>query len=132
MGDAADLPDKLPPADRVLCDVPCSGLGVIGRKPEIRYKSPESLNDLPALQYRLLARCAGMVKPGGTLLYSTCTLNPAENEAVCDRFLAENPGFTVSEDACYRELCGENCYKTFFPSPEGGDGFFAALFQRKP
>ncbi len=132
LGDAADLPDKLPPADRVLCDVPCSGLGVIGRKPEIRYKSPESLNDLPALQYRLLARCAGMVKPGGTLLYSTCTLNPAENEAVCDRFLAENPGFTVSEDAYYRELCGENRYKTFFPSPEGGDGFFAALFQRKP
>lgn len=132
LGDAADLPEKLSPADRVLCDAPCSGLGVIGRKPEIRYKSPEELEELPALQYRLLKRCAGLVKPGGTLLYSTCTLNPAENEDVCDRFLAETPGFAVSDDTYYRSLCGDSPYKTFFPERDGGDGFFTALFQRKP
>ena len=132
LGDAADLPDKLPPADRVLCDAPCSGLGVIGRKPEIRYKDPASLAGLPELQSRLLRRCAELVKPGGTLLYSTCTLNPAENEAVCDRFLAEHPDFGLSADPFYRSLCGEARYKTFFPKPDGGDGFFVALFRRKP
>ena len=129
-GDAMDLPEKLPPADRVLCDVPCSGLGVIGRKPEIRYKDPSSFAALPDLQYRLLKRCSAMVKPGGTLLYSTCTLNPAENEGVCDRFLAETPGFAVSDDPFCASLRGEARYQTFFPEPEGGDGFFVALFRR--
>ena len=131
-GDAADLPEKLPAADRVLCDAPCSGLGVIGRKPEIRYKSPASFAALPALQFHLLRRCSALVKPGGTLLYSTCTLNPAENEDVCDRFLAESPEFTLSDDPYYASLRGEARYKTFFPEPEGGDGFFVALFRRKP
>ncbi len=129
-GDAADLPDKIAAADRVLCDAPCSGLGVIGRKPEIRYKTPGSFASLPELQYRLLSRCAAMVKPGGTLLYSTCTLNPAENEDVCDRFLAAFPGFSVSDDPDYASLRGGDRYLTFFPEPAGGDGFFVALLRR--
>ena len=129
-GDAMDLPETISRADRVLCDAPCSGLGVIGRKPEIRYKTPESFASLPELQFRLLSRCASMVKPGGTLLYSTCTLNPAENEGVCERFLASAPDFTVSDDPFYASLRGEARYKTFFPSPDGGDGFFVALLRR--
>lgn len=129
-GDAMDLPDKIVSADRVLCDAPCSGLGVIGRKPEIRYKTPESFASLPELQYRLLSRCAVMVKPGGTLLYSTCTLNPAENEDVCDRFLASSPEFAVSDDPFYASLRGGGRYITFFPEPAGGDGFFVALLRR--
>ena len=129
-GDAAALPDLIPAADRVLCDAPCSGLGVIGRKPEIRAKTPASFAALPELQYGLLKRCSAMVKPGGTLLYSTCTLNPAENEDVCDRFLASSPGFFASDDPYYASLRGEARYITFFPEPAGGDGFFVALFRR--
>ena len=129
-GDAMDLPEKLPSADRVLCDAPCSGLGVIGRKPEIRYKAPASFASLPELQYALLKRCSAMVKPGGALLYSTCTLNPAENEDVCGRFLAESQGFSLSDDPFYASLRGGAPYVTFFPEPEGGDGFFVALFRR--
>ena len=129
-GDAMELPDKIAAADRVLCDAPCSGLGVIGRKPEIRYKTPGSFAALPELQLRLLSRCAAMVKPGGTLLYSTCTLNPAENEDVCGRFLAQAPDFSVSDDPYYASLRGDAPYITFFPEPNGGDGFFVALFRR--
>ena len=129
-GSAEDLPGRIPAADRVLCDVPCSGLGVIGRKPEIRYKHPEELAALPETQYRILQSCAAMVKPGGTLVYSTCTLNPAENEQVCDRFLADAPAFTVSDDPYYATLRGQDGYVTFFPEPDGGDGFFVAAFKR--
>lgn len=79
--------------DRVICDVPCSGLGVIRRKPEIRYKSLAEFAELPQLQYTILENSAEMVKPGGVLQYSTCTLNPAENEQVTERFLREHPEF---------------------------------------
>ena len=129
-GDAVSLPERVPAADRVLCDVPCSGLGVVGRKPEIRYKPPESLTELPEIQYRILKSCSAIVKPGGTLVYSTCTLNPAENEDVCDRFLTEVPGFTPSDEPYYASLCGGGRYVTFFPEKDGGDGFFVAAFKR--
>ena len=118
-------------ADAVLCDVPCSGYGVIGRKPEIRYKDPSRFADLPLTQYAILESGSRMVKPGGALVYSTCTLNPAENEAVCGRFLSEHPEFTVSTDPVYRNIAGGE-YLTVFASPDGGDGFFAAKFERKP
>ena len=71
-----------------------------------------------------------MVKPGGSLLYSPCTLNPAENEDVCDRFLSSCPAFTVSDDPYYALLRGGERYKTFFPGPKSGDGFFVALLRR--
>ena len=117
-------------ADAVLCDVPCSGFGVIGRKPEIRYKDPAQFEDLPETQYSILESGARMVRPGGTLVYSTCTLNPAENEEVCRRFSVEHPEFVLSSDPSYREITGGD-YLTVFASPEGGDGFFAAKFERK-
>ena len=118
--------------DRVICDVPCSGLGVIRRKPEIRYKSLAELRELPALQYAILEQSADMVREGGVLQYSTCTLNPAENEEIVRRFLREHTEFSprlLPLDSCFEAL-GEqpsHCI-TLFPSVHGSDGFFIAGF----
>ena len=110
-------------ADRVLCDVPCSGLGVIGRKPEIRYKDKAEIDLLPALQTEILESCAQNVKPGGVLVYSTCTLNPAENENVCNAFLEKHMEFEAVK------LTGQTFLTVF---PDGNrDGFFIAKMQRK-
>lgn len=136
-GDARRLPEILFEkdasfsADRVLCDVPCSGFGILGRKPEIRYKRPEDVAGLPDLQYEILSECAALVKPGGVLQYSTCTLFPEENEAVCSRFLAAHPDFCPAEDARFRALCGDGSSAEILPSAGGGDGFFIAQMRRK-
>ncbi len=120
--------------DRVICDAPCSGLGVVRRKPEIRYKDPTDFADLPALQRRILSQAAKLVKVGGALQYSTCTLRPEENEQVAAAFLAENPAFSP------RELPLKDCFAranlpashqiTLFPHIHGTDGFFIAAFVR--
>ena len=102
--------------DHVLCDAPCSGLGVIAKKPDLRFKKEEDIARLPIIQYSILSNCSRYVKPGGSLMYSTCTLNPAENEAVTDKFSAESD-FELTE----RE--------TIFPDRER-DGFFYAIFRR--
>ncbi len=121
--------------DRVLCDVPCSGLGVIRRKPEIRYKDLSMLSELPALQYRILEQSAAMVRPGGVLQYSTCTLNPAENEEQTARFLREHPEFSPRELPVPElfALCGiaPSHEITLFPFVTGSDGFYIAGFQKK-
>ncbi|MBQ2780586.1 MAG: 16S rRNA (cytosine(967)-C(5))-methyltransferase RsmB [Clostridia bacterium] len=120
--------------DRVLCDVPCSGLGVIRRKPEIRYKTPSEFADLPALQYRILTASAAMVKKGGWLQYSTCTLNPAENEEVVKRFLQENPDFSPRilplPQAFAAAERKPHWHITLFPHQQETDGFFIAGFER--
>ncbi len=121
--------------DRVLCDVPCSGLGVIRRKPEIRYKDLAEFEALPELQYRILESSAALVKDGGVLQYSTCTLNPAENEQVVARFLAEHTEFSpriLPLDACF-EAAGllPSHQITLFPPVHGTDGFFIAGFCKK-
>lgn len=120
--------------DRVICDVPCSGLGVIRRKPEIRYKDPASVASLPALQYAILEQAAALVRPGGVLQYSTCTLNPAENEEIADRFLQEHPGFSpqiLPLAACFTAAGQTPSAKlTLFPHIHGSDGFFIAGFVR--
>ncbi len=120
--------------DRVICDVPCSGLGVIRRKPEIRYKDLTALRELPALQYAILERSAELVRPGGVLQYSTCTLNPGENEAVVRRFLMEHPEFSprvLPLDACFEALGVQPGHHiTLFPPVHGSDGFFIAGFTK--
>ena len=118
--------------DRVLCDVPCSGLGVMRRKPEIRYKPKEMLDDLPELQYRILVRSAQLVAPGGRLLYSTCTLNPAENDAVVARFAQAYPEFVPDAlDDSLPHYGSEPTHQiTLMPQLHGTDGFFAARFRR--
>lgn len=87
--------ERMPDADKILCDVPCSGLGVIAKKPDIRYKNEMDIVRLPELQYSILKNSARYLKTGGTLVYSTCTLNPAENQNVIHRFLAEYPDFSL-------------------------------------
>lgn len=109
------------PFDRILCDVPCSGLGVIAKKPDLRHKNPEDLTRLPAIQSAILNAAAARLRAGGVLVYSTCTLNRDENEAVVDAFLASHPDF-------FRPEGGQ---RTFLPT-EGTDGFFVARMERKP
>ena len=81
--------------DRILCDVPCSGLGVIAKKPDIRRKKEEDIERLPEIQAQILRESARHLKRGGTLVYSTCTLNPKENKEVVEAFLAENKDFEL-------------------------------------
>lgn len=126
--DATKHYDKIEKADRVLCDVPCSGLGVIRRKPEIKYKPLDDFKSLPDIQYKILCNGASYVKKGGRLVYSTCTLNKKENDKICDLFLSEHPEFK-----CLRPLDLPSVtekYYTFTPHLNGCDGFFAAVFER--
>lgn len=116
--DATQYHAELGQFDRVLCDVVCSGYGVIRRKPEIRYKLPETVAALPETQYQILSVSARYLAAGGRLVYSTCTLNPAENEQVVGRFLAGHPAFSLVDKT------------TCFPAPQGGDGFFYAVLER--
>ena len=133
--DAAAGSDDLPMADRVLCDLPCSGLGAIRRKPEIRYKPLSEFDELPGLQLSILNKTAAFVKPGGRLLYSTCTLNPAENGGVAKAFLRENPGFEPEPIVCpagFESAIPEpENQRTLFPHIHGTDGFFLACFRKK-
>ena len=118
-GDASKFNSQLPKADKILCDVPCSGLGVIRRKPEIRYKELEFVDNLCELQYNILSCSANYLNDNGVLVYSTCSLNKKENEEICDRFLANNPEFKKVQD-----------YMTLMPHKNGTDGFFIAKFQK--
>ena len=79
--------------DVVLCDVPCSGLGIIRKKPDIRYKAPGPLAGLPEVQRAILENAGQYVRPGGMLLYATCTVLPEENEAVTEEFLSRRHEF---------------------------------------
>lgn len=107
-------------AERVLCDVPCSGLGTIGRKPEIRYKDLSFVDKLTQLQYNILVNASRYLKKNGILVYSTCSLNKKENDYVCDRFLKDYPDFEKIND-----------YVTLMPHINNSDGFFIAALRRK-
>lgn len=121
---------NLPLADKVLVDAPCSGFGVIRRKPEIKYKQKKSVEELPHTQEKLLDISAGYVKPGGRLCYSTCTLNTAENERVAEKFLSAHPEFSpVISPSCVPGI-EDAANLTFFPEQTGGDGFFVAVFRK--
>ncbi|MBP5245157.1 MAG: 16S rRNA (cytosine(967)-C(5))-methyltransferase RsmB [Clostridia bacterium] len=115
-------------ADAVLCDVPCSGLGIIAKKPDIRYKSLSDVEKLPEIQLEILKNSAKYVKKGGFIVYSTCTLRKAENEDVVKAFLADNKDFSAAELGFPGEKEGT---KTFFPHTDGTDGFFVSKMIRK-
>lgn len=117
-------------ADRVLCDVPCSGFGVLGKKPEIRYKDLSDAAALPDIQLAIVQNCARYVKDGGVLVYSTCTIFPEENEQNVQRFLAANPQF-VAEDFAVGGICSEHGMLTLTPDEHGTDGFFIAKLRKK-
>ena len=118
--------------DVVLADVPCSGYGIIRKKPDIREKDPDTMKELPALQLQILSNQARYVKPGGVLLYSTCTLVREENEGVVEAFLRHRPDF-VTEPLTLPEVFGENHtgMLTLVPGQYDTDGFFIARLRRK-
>ena len=115
--------------DLVIADVPCSGLGVIANKPEIRAKDPATLRGLPEIQYAILENLSRYVKPGGALLYSTCTILSGENEDVALRFLKSHPSFAAEAFSVCGVQSKDGMY-TFWPHVDETDGFFAAKFRR--
>lgn len=117
--DASVYDPSLGEFDRVLCDAPCSGLGIMGRKPDIKYKSADQIADLPDIQYNILTNAAKYVRAGGRLVYSTCTLLHEENEDVFERFLSNFPDFCPVS------------VRTLLPCDDGTDGFFIAAAERK-
>ena len=120
--------EDLPQADRVLVDAPCSGLGVIRRKPEIKYKDPKDFERLPQVQYEILDTSCRYVKIGGTLVYSTCTVSRAENDEVVERFLKAHAEF---EPCALGGALGDAPRMTITPDMFGSDGFFIAKFVRR-
>lgn len=124
--DAGEPPQGEGAFQRVLCDLPCSGLGIIRRKPEIKYKPFSQFLELPALQGRLLGAAATALSPGGRLVYSTCTLREEENAHVVRRFLRENGDFYLLEELLPGGMI------TLCPGEEyRGDGFFIAVLGRR-
>lgn len=119
--DALEFNLALGSFDAVLCDVPCSGFGVIRRKPEIKYKHPSDLTNLPKLQYNILNTAKNYVNDGGKLIYSTCTLRYDENEAVVEEFLKNNKNFKAVKTTVLGE---EECYHRLTPTKHKSDGFF--------
>ena len=117
--------------DVVLADVPCSGYGIIRKKPDIRYKDPAEMERLPELQLRILRKQAEYVKPGGTLLYSTCTLVRAENEGVIEAFLRARPDFTLEQLKLPRNFPKNTTgMLTLVPGEYDTDGFFICRLRR--
>ena len=119
--------------DAVLADVPCSGLGVIRKKPDIRYKDLTQTERLPALQLAILSQQARYVRPGGVLLYSTCTVLRRENGDVAEAFLREHPEYSA-ETVHFPENSGipDGAMTTLLPCDHGTDGFFICKLRRKP
>ena len=105
--------------DRIICDVPCSGLGVIRRKPDIKLKPQNSFEELAVIQRNILENAAGYLKSGGKLLYSTCTLNKAENRENVDYFLNNHTEFSLEKEQIFS-------YNT-----NNSDGFYAAVLIKK-
>ena len=116
--------------DRVICDVPCSGLGVLSKKADLRHRD-ESLNDdLPALQYKILSASAKYLKSDGILIYSTCTLRKAENENIVTKFVSENPNFVLEDFVVANDLKSDQGMLTLFPNVHKTDGFFIAKIRK--
>jgi 16S rRNA (cytosine967-C5)-methyltransferase len=111
--------DSVGRADVLLADLPCSGLGILRKKTDIKYKmSPKQQNDLVELQRQILDTVCTYVKEGGTLVYSTCTIHKAENEENVQWFLQKHPEFELEQ------------MKQIFPQQALGDGFFIAKLRR--
>ncbi len=136
IGDAMHYSDG--PFDRILIDAPCSGLGVLKRHPDGRWtKTVTDISRHQALQRRILENCASLIRPGGVIVYSTCTTEPEENEEVIEGFLKESSGAFLLDDprpylpdAAGRLVDDKGCFRTWPRVPEM-DGFFAARIVRK-
>jgi 16S rRNA (cytosine967-C5)-methyltransferase len=130
----AALPRADGPYDAVLVDPPCSGLGTLQGRPDLRWRAdPASIAELAALQGRILAAGAAGLRPGGALLYATCTISPAENEEVMEAFLAAHPGFALEDLGARHPVWAsrrEPRTLQLLPHRDGTDGFFLALLRR--
>lgn len=140
VSDALDLPEKgLGSFDRILLDAPCSGFGVIRRKPDLKWnKTPEDVKEIAKLQYQLLVRLSAMLEPDGRLVYSTCTIEPEENQEIVRRFVREHPEFVIDDtlgkdlpDAVTELLDGTGGCLQILPHHFGSDGFFIARLKRR-
>ncbi|AJE53403.1 16S rRNA (cytosine(967)-C(5))-methyltransferase RsmB [Paenibacillus polymyxa] len=137
-GDALDLKERYAPAsfDRILLDAPCSGFGVIRRKPDLRWsKTAEDVRDITQLQHELLDSVAGLLKPGGILVYSTCTIEPDENEGQLARFLSEHPEYELAKDHSFPDVNHEmdgiqKGSVQLLPQHFHSDGFYIARLRR--
>lgn len=129
--DATQHNSDWPTFDRVLCDVPCSGLGVIAKKPDIRYKDLDGIENLLAAQQKILQNGADSLAENGRLVYSTCTVNDKENQAQVEKFLSANPDFHVVLPKTALPGADITPLGTLFlPHRTGTDGFFAAILER--
>ncbi len=130
----ASADTDLPDCDRILCDVPCSGLGILRRKPEIRYKTDTNIDILTKLQYSILCMSAKHLPTDGVLVYSTCTLRRAENHRIVRRFLKEHPDFVPEPlklpKGIDRRVPEEDHCLTLLPGVYDNDGFFIAKLRR--
>ncbi len=129
--DATELANELVgSADKVLADVPCSGLGIIRRKPDIKWNKEDTAS-LPALQYKILENAAKYLKVGGELVYSTCTLDKRENQEVICKFVEENKEYEFVPIELPGALMRDNKgYITLYPNIDGTDGFFISKIKR--
>jgi 16S rRNA (cytosine967-C5)-methyltransferase len=120
--------------DRALVDAPCSGLGTLRRNPEIKWRMlPEDLGIFPPLQKRILKNAGHYLKGGGTLIYSTCTIMPEENEEIVAAFLSDNPGFEQIHPPASissKMIDNEGFFRTY-PHRHGTDSFFGAVLVKK-
>ena len=125
------LPEFEEKFDYILADVPCSGLGIIRKKPDIRYKKQEDIIELPDIQFKILSNLSRYLKKGGTLLYSTCTILPRENNEVIARFLKNNGEFYEEKE--YMDIpCKSNDFGiTLLPHISNTDGFYICKLRRK-
>jgi len=129
---AAENPEWLGGMDAVLADVPCSGLGVIRKKPDVRYKILDGLEALPAVQRAILENVCRYVRPGGTLVYSTCTVLRRENEDVAEEFLKNHPEFAPEPIPTPAALGLENAgMLTLLPCEHDSDGFFICRLRKR-
>lgn len=123
------------PFDVILCDVPCSGLGVLGRRADARWaKESEDIAGLCRIQKKILEEAAQLVVPGGTLIYSTCTIAPEENQQMVEQFLKEHPEYELDETLidCWLDMDKEEAgYVQFLPFVDDMDGFFIARMMRR-
>lgn len=131
--DATKLPSEWQETfDKVLVDAPCSGLGILQRKLDMRWhKTAESLQSLPLLQFDILEQAAKTVKNGGVLVYSTCTINEAENEEVVNKFLATHSEFALEDSAPFLPFPVTGPMITLWPQRDEMDGFFIARLRKQ-
>ena len=126
----AFIPEFEGKADKIICDVPCSGFGVLAKKPELRYKNPDESASLPKIQRDILDNACKYLKSGGVIIYSTCTILPDENEKNIEAFLAEHLDFSL-EAWRVGDIVAENGMITLLPHIHKTDGFFIAKLKRK-